>query len=111
MPRITRAQQRNDIVLAIVLLLGGLLSAVLSSVSGLYGDQQASLALAEAGWTVAGQGNADGSAPATVVYYSEAGDEAVALGVARDLGSATVELSDQFPDSSVTVVLGADYSP
>jgi len=46
MPRITRAQQRNDIVLAVVLLLGGLLSAVLSSVSGLYGDQQASLALA-----------------------------------------------------------------
>jgi len=33
-------------VLAVVLLLGGLLSAVLSSVSGLYGDQQASLALA-----------------------------------------------------------------
>ncbi|MDT0116263.1 sensor histidine kinase [Microbacterium sp. PRF11] len=46
MPRITRAQQRNDVVLAVVLLLGGLLSAVLSSVSGLYGDQQASLALA-----------------------------------------------------------------
>ncbi|MDR6097428.1 signal transduction histidine kinase [Microbacterium sp. SORGH_AS454] len=46
MPRITRAQQRNDIVLAVVLLLGGLLSAVLSSVSGLYGDKQASLALA-----------------------------------------------------------------
>ncbi|NIJ05053.1 LytR C-terminal domain-containing protein [Frigoribacterium faeni] len=80
-----------------------------TTTSGLAG--QASLALAEAGWTVAGQGNADGSAPSTVVYYSEAGDEAVALGVARDLGSATVELSDQFPDSSVTVVLGADYSP
>jgi len=46
MPRITRAQQRNDTVLAVVLLLGGLLSAVLSSVSGLYGDKQASLALA-----------------------------------------------------------------
>ncbi len=46
MPRITRAQQRNDVVLAVVVLLGGLLSAVLSSVSGLYGDQQASLALA-----------------------------------------------------------------
>ncbi|WZH38426.1 MAG: sensor histidine kinase [Microbacterium enclense] len=46
MPRLTPAQQRNDIVLAVVLLLGGLLSAVLSAVSGLYGDEQASLALA-----------------------------------------------------------------
>ncbi|MDQ1124183.1 sensor histidine kinase [Microbacterium trichothecenolyticum] len=46
MPRLTRAQQRDDIVLAAVLLLGGLLSAVLSSVAGLYGDEQASLALA-----------------------------------------------------------------
>ncbi|WP_150955011.1 sensor histidine kinase [Microbacterium testaceum] len=48
MPRITRAQQRNDIVLAVVLLLGGLLSAVLSSVAGIYGDQQNSLAIAVA---------------------------------------------------------------
>lgn len=46
MPRLTRTQQRNDIVLAVVLLLGGLLSAVLSSVSGIYGDQQGSLAIA-----------------------------------------------------------------
>ncbi|MDF2992708.1 MAG: signal transduction histidine kinase [Microbacterium sp.] len=46
MPRLTPAQQRNDIVLAVVLLLGGLLSAVLSAVSGLYGDEQASLVLA-----------------------------------------------------------------
>ncbi len=46
MPQLTRAQRRNDIVLAVVLFLGGLLSAVLSAVSGLYGDQQASLGLA-----------------------------------------------------------------
>lgn len=46
MPRLTRAQQRNDIVLAVVLLLGGGLSAVLSSISGIYGDQQGSLAVA-----------------------------------------------------------------
>ncbi|KTS06993.1 sensor histidine kinase [Microbacterium testaceum] len=43
---LTPTQRRNDIVLAIMLLLGGLLSAVLSAVSGLYGDKQASLALA-----------------------------------------------------------------
>ena len=46
MPRLTRTQQRGDLVLATVLFLGGLLSAVLSSVSGLYGDEQGSLAIA-----------------------------------------------------------------
>jgi hypothetical protein len=77
--------------------------------SGLAG--QASLALAETGWTVAGQGNADGTVAVTVVYYADAADEAVARGVARDLGTSTVELSDAFPDSSVTAVLGDDYTP
>jgi hypothetical protein len=72
---------------------------------------RASLALAETGWTVAGQGNADGTVTSTIVYYADAADEAVARGVARDLGATTVELSDAFPDSSVTAVLGADYAP
>jgi len=80
-----------------------------TTTSGLAG--RASLALAEIGWTVAGQGNADGTVPSTIVYYSDAADEAVARGVARDLGATTVELSTAFPDSSVTAVLGADYTP
>jgi signal transduction histidine kinase len=46
MPKPTASQQRADLVLALVLFLGGLLSAVLSSISGLYGDQQGSLAIA-----------------------------------------------------------------
>ncbi len=46
MPRLTRTQERGDLLLATVLFLGGLLSAVLSSVSGLYGDEQGSLAIA-----------------------------------------------------------------
>ncbi|MBB3157777.1 signal transduction histidine kinase [Microbacterium proteolyticum] len=46
MPRLTRTQRRGDAVLALVLFLGGLLSAVLSSISGIYGDEQGSLALA-----------------------------------------------------------------
>ena len=79
-----------------------------TTTSGLAG--RASLALAETGWTVAGQGNADGTVPSTIVYYADAADEAVARGVARDLGATTVELSDAFPDSSVTAVLGADYA-
>ncbi|WP_209561526.1 LytR C-terminal domain-containing protein [Frigoribacterium sp. PvP032] len=79
-----------------------------TTTSGLAG--RASLALAETGWTVAGQGNADGTVTTTIVYYADEADEAVALGVARDLGTTAVELSDAFPDSSVTVVLGADYA-
>ncbi|MEV7873064.1 sensor histidine kinase [Microbacterium sp. NPDC089188] len=46
MARLTRSQRRNDLVLAAALLLGGLMSAVLSSISGLYGDKQGSLAIA-----------------------------------------------------------------
>ena len=46
MPRLGPTQKRNDVVLAAVLFLGGLLSAVLSSIAGLYGDEQGSLAVA-----------------------------------------------------------------
>lgn len=78
--------------------------------SGLAGS--ASGALADGGWTVAGQGNADGdTAAVTIVYYVDEADEAVARGVARDLGTTEVEQSDAFPDSSVTIVLGSDYTP
>lgn len=48
MPNLTRAQWRSDIVLAAVLFVGGLLSAVLSAVAGIYGDQQAEFVLAVA---------------------------------------------------------------
>jgi signal transduction histidine kinase len=48
MPTLTRAQQRNDAALAAVLLVGALLSAVLSSVAGLYGSDQAEMPLAVA---------------------------------------------------------------
>lgn len=46
MPNLTRAQWRSDIALAAVMFVGGLLSAVLSAVAGLYGDQQAEFILA-----------------------------------------------------------------
>ena len=46
MPNLSRAQWRNDIVLAAVLFVGGLLSAVLSSVAGIYGDRQSEFVLA-----------------------------------------------------------------
>ena len=44
----TPAQQRTDVILAVVVFLGALLSAVLSSISGLYGDEQGEMALAVA---------------------------------------------------------------
>lgn len=46
MPNLTRAQWRSDVVLAAVIFVGGLLSAVLSAVAGIYGDQQAEFILA-----------------------------------------------------------------
>ena len=46
MAPITPAQQRTDVILAVAVFLGALLSAVLSSISGLYGDEQGEMALA-----------------------------------------------------------------
>src|SRR3546814_386295 len=43
MPPLSPAQQRNDVVLAAVLFVGALLSAVLSSIAGMYGADQADL--------------------------------------------------------------------
>jgi signal transduction histidine kinase len=46
MPALAPAAQRADIALAAVLAVGAVLSAVLSSIAGVYGDDQASLGLA-----------------------------------------------------------------
>ncbi len=47
----------------------------------------------------------------TVIYYSSAAYEGVARGLAVLLGvGANVRLSDAFPGSQVTIVLGADYA-
>lgn len=43
---LTAAEQRNDIVLAVVLFVGAIISAWLSAVSGIYGDEQQSFASA-----------------------------------------------------------------
>lgn len=48
MPAPTAAQQRTDLALAAVVLVGGILSAALSAVAGMYGDEQASMGLAVA---------------------------------------------------------------
>ncbi|MBF4601025.1 LytR C-terminal domain-containing protein [Frigoribacterium sp. VKM Ac-1396] len=62
------------------------------------------------GWVVGTQGNASERVSTSTVYYSSAADEAVALGLAQQLGISDVELTDAFPGASVTIVLGADYS-
>jgi hypothetical protein len=46
----------------------------------------------------------------TVVYYSVAANKDVALGIAKALGKTTVALTDVYPTTSVTVVLGSDYA-
>lgn len=67
-------------------------------------------ALADAGWTVGSQGNASDGAPTSIVYWSAAEDEGVALGLAQELGIGTVQQSSAFPGAAVTVVLGDDYA-
>lgn len=62
------------------------------------------------GWVVGTQGNASERVSTSTVYYSSAADEAVALGLAQQLGISDVELTDAFPGASITIVLGADYS-
>lgn len=79
-----------------------------TTTTGLAGT--ASTALEDAGWTVGTQGNANGTVATSTVYYSAAADEAVALGLAQQLGFTDVELSDAFPGAAVTIVLGADYT-
>ncbi|MBD8704518.1 LytR C-terminal domain-containing protein [Frigoribacterium sp. CFBP9039] len=72
----------------------------------------ASADLEAAGYTVATQGNAgDTSATTSTVYYADAADEGVALGLAQTLGVTATAVSSAFPNASVTVVLGADYTP
>jgi len=47
----------------------------------------------------------------TYVYFSNPADEGIARGIMQLIGAADVRLSDAFPLTSITVVLGADYQP
>jgi hypothetical protein len=71
---------------------------------------RASSALTTAGWQVASTGDAGTTGATTsVVYYQQPEQQAVAQGVAKALGIASVEQSTAFPNADVSVVLGADY--
>ena len=71
------------------------------------GDQ-----LATGGWPDPARANASQrDEETTIVYYSSEEYEGVARGIAQLLGVTEVELSEAFPGATVTVVLGADYTP
>ncbi|WIE64490.1 LytR C-terminal domain-containing protein [Curtobacterium sp. MCLR17_036] len=72
---------------------------------------RASTALTGAGWQVASTGDAGTTgSTATIVYYQQAAQAAVAQGVAKQLGVTAVQQSSAFPNADVSVVLGADYA-
>jgi len=71
------------------------------------GDQ-----IAAAGWPNPSRAAASANdEEATYVYYASVEDEGVARGIMELIGAADVRLSDAFPTSKITVVLGADYQP
>jgi hypothetical protein len=71
---------------------------------------KASAALKGVHWNVTSTANASTSTfKKTVIYYSLAANKDVALGVAKALGFSTVSLTDAYPGTPITVVLGTDY--
>jgi hypothetical protein len=70
----------------------------------------ASTKLTTAGWKVRSTGDAGTTgATATIVYYQQASQAALAQGIASALGVTAVQQSAAFPNADVSVVLGADY--
>ncbi|MDM4763743.1 LytR C-terminal domain-containing protein [Galbitalea sp. SE-J8] len=74
-------------------------------------DQVAYDQLKEAGWPVGASTDAeDRDTPTSTVYYTDADDEAVALGVGQALGIDSVRSTTEQLGAPITVVLGADYA-
>jgi hypothetical protein len=76
------------------------------------GDQ-----LVKEGWKGAAQGvgsrltASEQDVEKTVVYYSAPAEEGAARALVASLKTGDVQLSDDFPDSPITIVIGADYHP
>lgn len=69
--------------------------------------------LTQAGWKVGAVANADKQdLTQTIVYYSDAKNEGAALGAAKSLPGATIQLTQDFADTGadLTVVIGSDYT-
>lgn len=45
----------------------------------------------------------------TVVYYGDPANESAALALVASLGTGEAQLSEEFPESPITVLLGSDY--
>lgn len=74
---------------------------------------QVSDVLTRAGWKVGAVANADQQdLTQTIVYYSDAKNQAAALGVAQSLPGATTSLTQDFAETGadLTVVVGSDYT-
>lgn len=71
----------------------------------------ASTKLTGAGWKVTSTGDAGTTGSTqTIVYYQQESQAALAEGIAKSLGTSTVQRSSAFPNADVSVVLGADYA-
>src|SRR5690554_1330655 len=84
----------------------------MSGLATTVGDQ-----LVKSGWKGAALGvgsranAADRDIDDTVIYYNDPSFEGAARGLVLELGVGEVRLSDDYPTSAITVVLGADYRP
>lgn len=65
-----------------------------------------------AGWPNPARASAsDDTEETTIIFYRDPSQEGIARGIMQLIGAADVELSDAFPISELTIVLGADYVP
>ena len=48
---------------------------------------------------------------ATVVFYPDASDEGAARALVQSLGVGEIRLSNDYPESPLTVLLGSDFVP
>lgn len=74
-------------------------------------DKTAQKALSKAGWPVGATADADSrDYTTTTVFYTDAADEDVALGVSAALGVGGAQYTDAQLGAPITVVLGTDYA-
>lgn len=74
-------------------------------------EDTAQTALDDAGWPVGTATEAESKdADTTVVYYTDAANEDIALGLVEALGVGTAEQTDEELGAPLTIVLGSDYA-
>jgi hypothetical protein len=74
-------------------------------------DNKAAAKLTAKGWNVIATANSTATNIKTsTVYYSDASNEDVAEGIQGLLSAQDIQFSSAFPGSSITVVVGSDFS-